>query len=120
MTQLDWVLDIEAKVKLAWSPARFGPDTAKKRQRDEESDFTRESFTSVLRDNRFWAWLHMCHRLQQGIERVVWWAESCPCHPLAPDAKHTSRHHREKRMWSNFGGGRDALHDMPIEGQTRT
>ena len=120
IAQLDWVLDIEAKVKLAWNPARYGPAAAKKRRLNEESDFTRESFTSVLRDSRFWAWLHMCRKLQQGIERIVWRAESCPCHPCAfhDDGTRIARHHTEKSMWRKLVG-KNPLHDMPIEGQTR-
>ena len=119
IAQLDWVLDIEAKVKLAWNPARYGPAAAKKRRLNEESDFTRESVTSVLRDSRFWAWLHMCRKLQQGIERIVWWAESCPCHPCAfhDDGTRIARHHTEKSMWRKLVGERTLFTTCPLKGK---
>ena len=104
ITVLQWILELEAKIKHAWDPGKYGDDNARQHDKQEGTVFSKEAVTHVIRDNFFWAYLHMCSSLHLAIEQLMWWSENCPCHPneAQPGESRIARSHREKTEFARL------------------
>ena len=101
---LRWLLELETKMREAWDAEKFGEVVRKGRRHAGAEAFSRTYFTRVARDKQFWCYMHMLFLMQSALDRVAWWAESCPCHPLPyiHGEHRLARAYRERKEWQRL------------------
>jgi hypothetical protein len=122
MQTFDWLLPLEVILKGCWSPQAF----LNVRAATGQDDVSAAAVTAAIRSPLFWAYANMLSNLQEIIERLVWWLESCPCHPRPDFATHQRQerqrlskqwHHRQFKMLMRESYTKCIFRHCPLKGK---
>ena len=85
LNTLTWLLELKDVLIEVWSEQLFGV------YKSRDSDFSVNAITAAIRSKWFWAYCHMLKEVEECIEKLCDWGESCPCHCNMWRRKATSR-----------------------------
>ena len=78
---LHWLLDIEDLLVKYWDDEAFGQVPKPRGRRAQAEEEIPVKLSAIIESPFFWTYAKMLHTLQMVVEQLVWWSESCPCHP---------------------------------------
>ena len=129
---LEWLLRVSDIIIQVWDSRKFAAGRKPKPQRatDEvnacaepegDSGVDVDKVEYVVRNPFFWMYCRMLWSIHHCVQKLVYWSESCACHPYKfdPDDKH-ARWHRKMAFQTLVGKGFESkamLRSCPMEGK---
>ena len=71
---LTWLLEVKDALIEVWSERKFGHYNSR------DPEFSVRAITKAIFNKWFWSFCHMLKEVEECIERLCEWAETCPCH----------------------------------------
>ena len=117
---LRWLLPLRGDLQTYWDPELFlGGQTVDEARMDHAGNEGVDvvAVTAAIRENWFWTYGEMLMKMEECLDRLRRWSESCICHRFCNLASLT-RHQRRKRFLKLVGPGANTMFtECPMAGK---